>query len=59
MNAADFWNDQKRAQKIIRETNQLKGLLDTYESLSAGLSDLAEGISELSVSFDPMLPRIL
>lgn len=59
MNAADFWNDQKRAQKIIRETNQLKGLLDTYESLSAGLSDLAEGISELSVSFDPDMNEII
>ena len=24
MNAPDFWNDQKRAQNIIKETNFLK-----------------------------------
>ena len=59
MNAADFWNDQKRAQKIIRETNQLKGLLDTYEGLAAGLSDLSEGIAELSSSFDPDMNEII
>ena len=59
MNAADFWNDQKKAQKIIRETNQLKGLLDTYEGLAAGLSDLSEGIAELSSSFDPDMNEII
>ena len=46
-------------QKIIRETNQLKGLLDTYEGLAAGLSDLSEGIAELSSSFDPDMNEII
>ncbi len=59
MNAADFWNDQKKAQKIIRETNQMKGLLETYEGLKAGLSDLSEGIAELSSSFDPDMNEII
>ncbi len=59
MNAADFWNDQKKAQKIIRETNQMKGLLDTYEGLKAGLSDLSDGIAELSSSFDPDMNEII
>ena len=59
MNAEDFWSDQKKAQKIIRETNQLKGLLDTYEGLAAGLSDLSEGIAELSSSFDPDMNEII
>lgn len=59
MNAADFWSDQKKAQKIIRETNQMKGLLETYEGLKAGLSDLSEGIAELSSSFDPDMNEII
>lgn len=59
MNAADFWNDQKRAQKIIRETNQMKGLVETYESLRASLEDLSEGIAELSSSFDEDMNEII
>jgi len=52
MNAADFWEDQKKAQRIIKETNQMKGLIDTHASLKTALDDLSEGLAELSVSFD-------
>lgn len=52
MNAADFWNDQKKAQRIIRETNSLKNLIKTHESLSQALADLNESVNELSASFD-------
>ena len=31
MNGPDFWNDQKAAQRIIRETNALKSLMELYE----------------------------
>ena len=59
MNAADFWDDQKKAQKIIRETNQMKELTDTYESLKAALNDLSDGVSELSSSYDEDMNEIV
>ena len=52
MAEADFWNDQKKAQKIIRESNQLKALIETHHSLTDSFAELSEGISELSSSFD-------
>ncbi len=52
MAEADFWNDQKRAQKLIRETNQMKGLVDTHDKLTGALNDLGESVAELSASFD-------
>ena len=52
MAEADFWNDQKKAQKIIRESNQLKALIETHHSLTNAFAELSEGISELSSSFD-------
>ena len=45
MNAADFWEDQKKAQRIIKETNQMKGLIDTHASLKTALDDLSEGLA--------------
>lgn len=52
MNAADFWEDQKKAQRIIKETNQMKALIETHASLKNALDDLNDGLAELSVSFD-------
>lgn len=52
MEAPDFWNDQKRAQKIIKETNNLKGLVETQHEITTMLSDLSDSIAELSESFD-------
>ena len=59
MNAADFWNDQKKAQRIIRETNGMKSLVETYESLQNALNDLSESVSDLSSSFDPDMNEIV
>ena len=59
MNEANFWDDQKKAQKIIKETNQLKRLVDTYTSLKERLNELSSGISELSDTFDNDLNEII
>ena len=59
MNAEDFWSDQKKAQKIIRENNQMKALIDTFNSLDTALKDLQEGVSELSESFDPDMNALI
>ena len=52
MAEADFWNDQKAAQRLIKQTNQIKGLIESYDSLSSALSDLSDSIAELSDTFD-------
>ena len=52
MAEADFWNDQKAAQRLIKQTNQIKGLIESYDSLSSSLSDLSDSIAELSDTFD-------
>ncbi|MBF1124488.1 MAG: peptide chain release factor 2, partial [Solobacterium sp.] len=59
MAEADFWNDQKKAQKIIRESNQLKVLIETHHSLTDAFSELSEGISELSSSFDEDMNELI
>ena len=59
MAEADFWNDQKKAQKIIRESNQLKTLIETHHSLTAAFAELSEGISELSSSFDEDMNELI
>lgn len=52
MASPDFWNDQKKAQKIIKETNTMKDLVETHASISSELEDLQASIDELSASFD-------
>lgn len=52
MQAADFWNDQKAAQKLIKNNNQMKELVESYDELSALLSDLSDSINALSTTFD-------
>ncbi|MBQ6592330.1 MAG: peptide chain release factor 2 [Solobacterium sp.] len=55
----DFWNDQKKAQSLIRDTNQLKELIRSFEEVSSGLEELAAGVEELGESFDPDLKELL
>lgn len=59
MAEADFWNDQKKAQKIIHESNQLKALIETHHSLTDAFAELSEGISELSSSFDEDMNELI
>ena len=59
MAEADFWNDQKKAQKIIRESNQLKALIETHHSLTDSFAELSEGIGELSSSFDEDMNELI
>ena len=39
MNGENFWNDQKKAQAIIRETNNLKSLLDNHHKLKEAIEE--------------------
>ena len=59
MAGADFWNDQKKAQKVIRETNAIKKLVASYDTLEGSLADLSESIAELSSSYDPDMSELV
>ncbi len=59
MNAADFWNDQKKAQALIRSNNALKELVSSSEKLTGELNDLSESVAELNESFDPDLAELV
>ncbi|MBE6121108.1 MAG: peptide chain release factor 2 [Solobacterium sp.] len=59
MNADGFWNDQKKAQAVIRETNGLKSLMEKYRKLEEGLQELDESTDELKESFDPDLKDLI
>jgi peptide chain release factor 2 len=52
MSEADFWNDQKAAQHLIKNNNQMKNLVDQYDELNSALQDLSESVNELSSTFD-------
>ena len=52
MNGENFWNDQKKAQAIIRETNNLKSLLDNHHKLKEALEELSISLDELKESYD-------
>lgn len=52
MQAADFWNDQKAAQKLIKNNNQIKELVESYDTLKTMLNDLEDSLNELSATFD-------
>ena len=43
--AADFWNDQNRAKGIIAETNQLRAVLNPFESVRQAVEDVEVLIS--------------
>lgn len=51
----DFWQDQKKAQQVIRMRNSLKNIVDSYEALDAQLETLDETADELKVSMDEEL----
>lgn len=59
MNEADFWNDQKKAQSLIKRNNALKSLCDNYDKVKAQLDDLSESVSELTKNFDPELAEMV
>ncbi len=59
MSAADFWNDQKKAQALIRSNNAAKDLVEHYDKLKEQLDELSESVSELSSSFDADLAQLV
>ncbi len=53
-----FWNDPQKAQKMIRNRNSLKNIVDSYEELTNTFTSLKETSLELDVSFDEELMEL-
>lgn len=54
----DFWQDQKKAQQVIRAKNTLKDIVDRYEELDLQLTSLNDTADELKSEFDEELMMI-
>ena len=54
----DFWQDQKKAQQVIRAKNALKDIVDCYEVLDLQLTSLNDTADELKSEFDEELMMI-
>ena len=54
----DFWQDQKKAQQVIRTKNALKDIVDRYEELDLQLNSLKDTADELKSEFDEELMMI-
>ena len=55
----DFWNDQKKAQKIIKENNSLKDLVDQHTKLYETTLDLLASVTELQSSLDEDMSNMI
>lgn len=49
---ASFWQDNKKATAIIKETNNTKKLIDDYTQLDHCLNGLVESINSLNKDYD-------
>lgn len=55
----DFWSDQKQAQKIIKENNIYRQLVDTYQNLYHETVDLLSSVSDLQSSYDEEMKSLV
>lgn len=59
MNEPDFWDDQKKAQRIIQECNATKDLIERYTKLTESFESLNETADLMKEAFDEELMMIL
>lgn len=48
MNKQDFWEDNNKAQKILKESKRIKEKIDSYEEMSSSIEELEE-LVELAI----------
>ena len=56
---ADFWNDQKKAKRVIDECNDLKELIGMYRKNQKTFEGIAESFDLVKESFDADLSMLL
>lgn len=59
MNGEGFWNDQRHAQSVIRETNAMKSLIENFSKLKEAFEEVDSSLDELKASFDPELKGLV
>lgn len=58
-NESNFWDDNKKATQIIKETNGIGKLIDDYQFLDSALNDLKVGINDLTKNYDPEMFELI
>ncbi len=59
MSASDFWDDNQKANKLIVKNNQLKSIVDTYDTLKASFDSLKETVDLLKEAFDQEMKEMV
>ena len=59
MTDENFWNDPKKAQSIIQETNINREMISTYKKLSDGFKDIELSLNEIKDTFDEELKILI
>ena len=57
--SSDFWSDQKHAQSVIKEYNNLKNLRDKYYKNDNDITSLLSELDELNKNYDADLFELL
>ena len=59
MSEEGFWNDTKKAQRIIQETNSLKNIIATYQRVDKAFKMIQENLDELKDAYDEEMLQLV
>ena len=59
MATENFWQDPKKAQRIIQETNSKKDIVSSFEKLTVGFDDVESSLEECRDNFDEDLMMLV
>lgn len=59
MSEENFWNDTKKAQRIIQETNSLKNIIATYQRVDKAFKMIQENLDELKDAYDEEMLQLV
>lgn len=59
MSEENFWNDSKKAQRIIQETNSLKNIIATYQRVDKAFKMIQENLDELKDAYDEEMLQLV
>ena len=59
MSEENFWNDTKKAQRIIQETNSLKNIIATYQRVDKAFKMIQDNLDELKDAYDDQMLQLV
>lgn len=59
MSLESFWNDQKRAKRLISNLNQLRKIVESYQRLSQNMSNFLEELDFLRLEYSEEMHQLV